>query len=210
MANSIAGRRLNAAERPVKSKQRGCGVQWWPHRGFPPWHTLCNEGRMALDERPGFNTEGVHSTSSRRLISRLGPVLNRPLLIGAAAVLASLLCCGVLEGNNPFSEAKLPQGTASTMAPRHHHAARSEEVPLLFLVILGLAGLALSQTRPSPGEAEREVHFRAGKKVDHRQELPAVQPPQPLLVLPSGVIAREHHNHVVGLEPVGGPGILNE
>jgi hypothetical protein len=165
---------------------------------------------MALDERSGFIAGGVLSTPSRRLISRLGPFLNRPLLIGAATVLASLLCCGALAGNNALSEVKSPQGTPPAGVTRHHPSARSEEVPLLFLVILGLAGLALSQTRPSPGEAEREVHFRAGKKVDHRQELPAVQPPQPLLVLPSGVIAREHHNHVVGLEPVGGPGILNE
>jgi hypothetical protein len=165
---------------------------------------------MALDERSGFTTGTVFSAPAHRFSSHLEPFFNRPLLIGAATVLASLLFCGTLVQNDASSEGNSQQVTPSAEVSRQHHSARSEEVPLLFLAILGLAGLALSQTRPEPKDGERAGPFRAGKKVNRRQELPAIKPPQPHLVLPSGVIAREHHDHIIGLEPVGGSGMLNE
>jgi hypothetical protein len=165
---------------------------------------------MAHDERSGFTTRAAFLTPAHRLGSHLEPFLNRPLLIGAATVLASLLFCGTIARNDASSEGKSQQVTASAAVSQHHNSARSEEVPLLFLAILGLAGLALSQTRPEPNDGERAGPFRAGKKVNRRQELPAIKPPQPPLVLPSGMIAREHHDHVIGLEPVGGRGMLNE
>ena len=56
------------------------------------------------------------------LISRLGPVLDRPLLIGAMTVLASLLFCGAIAETRPFSEVTahhaIPVCTIGTAAPR--------------------------------------------------------------------------------------------
>jgi hypothetical protein len=154
---------------------------------------------MANEPRSARVRGAVDSKPSRRLISRFAPLLNRPLAIGAMTVLASFFCCGALAETTVVSEGKsLPEATASPIV-RSHHSDESDAIPLLFLVVLGLGGLALSQTRPTERSTPRAGFFCAGKNVVRGQELPAIIPPQP----PLGVVAREHHDDVVGLEPVG-------
>jgi hypothetical protein len=161
---------------------------------------------MAPDERSGLDRSAALSAPSRRLISRFAPILNRPLVIGAVTVLASFFCCGALAQTSTASEGK-PQVAATSPTPvQHHHPARQDGVPLLFLVVLGLGGLALSQTRPTPRPASRPGSSYAGKNVARGQELPEIIPPQPEL----SVVAGEHHDDVVGFEPVGGVRMLNQ
>jgi hypothetical protein len=154
---------------------------------------------MANEPRSARVRGAVDSQPTRRLISRFAPLLNRPLAIGAVTVLASFFCCGALAETTPVSEGKPHADTAPTAGIARHHVDRDDAVPLLFLVVLGLGGLALSQTRPTERSTPRAGSFCAGKNVVHGQELPAIIPPQP----PLGVVARQHHDDVVGLEPVG-------
>jgi hypothetical protein len=161
---------------------------------------------MALDERSGLDRSAALSAPSRRLISRFAPILNRPLVIGAITVLASFFCCSVLAQTNTVSEGKPHLAAASPAPAQHPHPASPDAVPLLFLVVLGLGGLALSQTRPTPRPAARPGSSYAGKNVVRGQELPEIIPPQPEL----SVVTREHHDHVVGFEPVGVVRMLNQ
>jgi hypothetical protein len=173
---------------------------------FAGWHKPCNLGGMANERRSGFGRSDVESTPSRRLISRFAPILNRPLAIGAITVLASFLCCGALAETTPVSEGKPHADTAPAASMARHHTDRDDAIPLLFLLVLGLGGLALSQTKPTERPGQRAGSFCAGKNVVHGQELPAIIPPQP----PLAVVARKHHDDVVGLQPVGAFRMLNQ
>jgi len=106
---------------------------------------------------------------------------------------------GALAESTSVSEGKQHFATAPSSLTQLHRSNRSDEVPLLFLAVLGLGGLALSQTRPTERPGQRAGSLCAGKNVARGQELPAIIPPQP----PLGVVARKHHDDVVGLEPVG-------
>jgi len=154
---------------------------------------------MAFNERSGPSRSSVVWVPERRLISRFAPILNRPLVIGAVAVLFSFFCCGALAESVPVSEGKTNLATVPSHSNQSRHSHAEEGVPLLFLAVLGLGGLALSQTRPTERQGQRAGSLCAGKNVARGQELPAIIPPQP----PLGVVARKHHDDVVGLEPVG-------
>jgi hypothetical protein len=147
---------------------------------------------------------------SATLISRLGPLLNRPLLIGVAAVVASVIICGVVVQTRTVSEVNEARMVEATPSASHRHLVRDDELSPLFLILLGLAAFALSQTRSPEQSAPRKDHFYAGKKIARGQKLPEVREPQPPIVLGSGVIAREHHHDVVGLESVVGLGMLHK
>lgn len=158
---------------------------------------------MALDDRSGITSVPVASTASRGLVSRIDFLLNRPLFLGLGAVLASLICCGTLAQTTAISEVK-PHHEAAAARPLHRpQPESSDEIPLLCLAFLGLAGLALSQTRPSSEPEHREDIFRAGKNVVRGQELPKTpSDPAPRLA-PSLSIPRtpEPHHGIMGLEP---------
>jgi hypothetical protein len=159
---------------------------------------------MALDECSGIARAPSFSAPPRGLISRLDVVLNRPLLIGLVAVLASLFCCSALAQNDAVLEVK-PAPVAIPTRPAHHPSpARPEGVPLLFLAMLGLAGLALSQTRGASPSEHRDTAFRAGKNVARGQELPQARRPTEPALVPAleSVRAGEHHHDIVGLESV--------
>ncbi len=168
---------------------------------------------MAAGTISSRQEEATSSQETRTLISRLAPLLNRPLLIGCAAVLASLVCCGVLAKAAPVIEVKSHPAALRTVATPHPQAAKHEEVHPLFLAMLGLAALALSQTRGSDkAEPAKDVSC-AGKNGVRGQKLPKILRPQPVLAPldpASGVIARKHHDDIVGLESVGGFGMLHQ
>ena len=126
------------------------------------------------------------------------------------AVLASLLFCGTLAQTHPFSEAKAPAPVRSTPPALQRHADRDDEVSPLFLALLGLAALALSQTRPSDKPTSWKDDSCTGKNVARGQKLPEVRPPQPPLATDSGVIAGKHHHDIVGLETIGVVGMLHQ
>ena len=153
------------------------------------------------------------SWEKRTLISRLAPLLSRPLLIGGAAVAASLLCGSVAARAVPLSEVKAQSHTSYASAPSHIRTVKHEEMSPLFLAMFGLAALALSQTRGS-GAAEPKLNAPcAGKNVAPGQKLPKIRrhlPELEPLDFTSGVVAREHHDNVVGFEPVSGVGVLHE
>jgi hypothetical protein len=153
------------------------------------------------------------SREKRTLISRLAPLLNRPLLIGIAAVLASLFCGDVAARAVPLSEVKTEPRASYVAVPSHVRASKNEEMSPLFLAVFGLAALALSQTRGSQEAQPKLNDSRAGKNVAPGQKLPKTPrhlPELEPLDLSSGVIAREHHDDVVGFEAVSGVGMLHE
>jgi hypothetical protein len=158
-------------------------------------------------------TDAAFSQQAGTLVSRLAPLLHRPLLIGGAAVAASLFFSGLVARAVPSSEVKahhaapLPAAAPQPAAPRHG------EVPPLFLAILGLAALALSQTRQPERPATNRDDSCAGKKIARGQKLPKIRRPQPLLAplnSDSGVIARKHHDDVMGFQPIGRIGMLHK
>jgi hypothetical protein len=153
---------------------------------------------MACNERSGPGRGTAIWVPERRLISRFAPILNRPLVIGAMAVLFSFFCCGALAETAPVSEGKTHLASVPSNSAETRHSRASDDIPLLFLAVLGLGGLALSQTRPTERPGQRPGSLCAGKNVARGQELPAIIPPQP----PLGVVARKHHDHVVGFQPV--------
>jgi hypothetical protein len=162
---------------------------------------------MAHDECSGIARASSFSAPPRRLISRLDVVLNRPLLLGLVAVLASLLCGSALAQSDAIPEVKPIQSAISTSPIYRPESASSDGVPLLFLAILGLASLALSQTRASIGPEHRDAAFCSGKKVARGQDLPQERRPRAVVASASPVLGRvrtrEHHHDIMGLESVG-------
>ncbi len=158
-------------------------------------------------------TDAALSQRAGTFVSRLAPLFNRPLLIGCAAVAASLFCCGMVARAVPLSEVKTHQAVPLPAAAPQPTTATPGVVPPLFLAILGLAALALSQTRPAERPAPTQGPSCAGKNTARGQKLPKIRRPQPLLTAMdsnSGVVAREHHHDVMGLQPIGRVGVLHK
>jgi hypothetical protein len=156
---------------------------------------------MASDHHPDIARGPVPSARVRRIVSPLDFLFNRPFLIGVAAVLASLFYCRALAQTPALSEVNPSHSITKVIQPHQEASANSDDVPVLFLAVLGLAGLALSQTRPSSEPAHREVVFRAGKNGVRGQELPTTRRGQEPLQLPSfGQIEDQHPHAITGLE----------
>ncbi len=127
------------------------------------------------------------SASSLRSISRINLLLKRLLLVGALAFLAIFLSVTAVTQDPASSEVKSPAGPAANRAgaaARHHHSSDEESIPLLFLALMGLAALTLSQMRPSPRNASPAGPICAGKNVADGQELPETG------AVPDGVVTR--------------------
>lgn len=119
---------------------------------------------MVRDERTANGGSDLFPTPARHLISRLHLLLDRPVVLGIVAVLVSILCCRALAQNGIISEVKAHRSAAVTGVSQHRSSTHSEEVPLLFLTLLGLASLALSQTRPSTEAKPRPANLAQAKK----------------------------------------------
>jgi hypothetical protein len=183
------------------------------HVTSPPWHARCNLCSMGASATFLDRSETAISHPPASLISRLGQLLNRPLLTGCAAAVASLFCCGVLARGVPLSELKPQHAAVHTAATVHPRATHHGEFPPLFLAMLGLAALALAQTPSSETATANRVDSCAGKNVKRGQKLPKILAPQP--VLPpldptSSVVAGEHHDDIVRLQPISGLGMLHQ
>lgn len=137
---------------------------------------------------PGTTAPGaLPPASTLRSISRLELLLKRFVLIGALGFLAIFLSVTAATQDPAPSEVKSPAAPAPghfAAAARHHHSSDEEAIPLLFLALMGLAALALSQTRPSPQRANQAGSICAGKNVARGQELPENEP------MPDGVATR--------------------
>ena len=119
---------------------------------------------MIRDEHTTNGARGLSPAPPRHLISRLHLLLDRPVVLGLVAVLVSILCGGAIAGNSTFSAVKSHHGTAMTRSAPHPSSARSDEIPVLFLTLMGLAALALSQTRSTSEITSRPVTFAQAKK----------------------------------------------
>ena len=95
-----------------------------------------------------------------------------PLYAAAALLLAAFLSSAAPRNHRPFSEGKPPAAATAVALSRHRHAAGDEDVPLLFLVVMGVGALALSHTRPSTGRGAQMRALDAGKNGAARKELP--------------------------------------
>ncbi len=127
------------------------------------------------------------SPSSLRLISRFDLLLKRLLLVGALAFLAIFLSVTAVTQDPSSLEVKSPIDPAVNRAgatAHHHHSSDEENIPLLFLALMGLAALTLSQTRPSSERAPQAGPICAGKNVAPGQELPET------VAVPQGVAVR--------------------
>ncbi len=137
---------------------------------------------------PGSTAPGaLPSASSLRAISRVNLFLKRLLLVGALAFLAVFLSVTAVTEDPASSEVKSPVDPAANpagTAARHRSSSDEEAIPLLFLALMGLAALTLSQTRPSSERAAQAGSICAGKNVAPGQELPETG------AVPDGVAAR--------------------
>jgi hypothetical protein len=142
---------------------------------------------MGNVERSGTAPGALRSAASPRWISRFDPLLKRLLVVGAVAFLAAFLCGSAAAQDSSTSEVKPPVVSAvnrPAAAARHHHSSDEEAIPLLFLALMGLAALTLSQTRPSSDYRSRTGSSCAGKNVAPGQELPETA------AVPDGVTVR--------------------
>ncbi len=121
----------------------------------------------------------LYFPASPRLLSLGALFLKRPLLIGALTLLAAAFSHGDPAQNPLDSEGKMyfdSTAERASTATRHHHGSDDDEIPLLFLALMGLGALTLSQIRPSEIKTPPVDVFDAGKNVDCGQELPETAP----------------------------------
>ncbi len=88
--------------------------------------------------------------------------------------LIAVLFCGVPAAaqNTTSPEVKSTnRSLASTPVHRSHERA-DDDVPLIFLAIVGLGALTLAHTRPTPVRGSPAGSFYAGKNEPARKELP--------------------------------------
>jgi hypothetical protein len=125
--------------------------------------------------RPGTAPRAAISATAPQLASRRSPLLQRLFLMGVLILVTAFVYGSAIAQNSSFSEEKTPFATAAEQAKihsRHQPESRDDGVPLLFLALLGLGAVALSQTRPTPAKPSPTGSFCAGKNVSGGQELP--------------------------------------
>jgi hypothetical protein len=129
---------------------------------------------MVRDERTAHGDGDLFPSPSPHLISRMNLLLDRPVILGLVAVLVSLLCCSALVQNSSFLEVKSHHRPTMVTSGAPRSSSRSDEVPVLFLALFGLAALALSQTRPSSEIASRSAKFAQAKKSSAGKSCPSL------------------------------------
>ena len=118
----------------------------------------CNSCGMDLAQTsdPTPAAGGLPAGRARYRFLSMAYFLSRPVLIGLLAVLSSVVCCQAYAQSvsQSYEAPRYGQTAASAPhagsdAPGKGHSRDSEAVPLLFLSVLGLAGMALSRIRSS-------------------------------------------------------------
>ncbi len=137
---------------------------------------------------PGSTAPGaLPPGASLRSISRFNLLLKRLLLVGALAFPVIFLSVTAVTQDPAPPEVKLtidPAANHREARFRSHHSSDEEEIPLLFLALMGLAALTLSQTRPSSPRPPQTGPNCAGKNVAPGQELPETA------AVPGGIATR--------------------
>jgi hypothetical protein len=142
---------------------------------------------MGNVERSGTAPGALRTAASPRWLSRFDPLLKRLLVVGAVAFLAAFLCGSTAAQNSAAPEVKsqaAPSANRPVAAARHHHSSDEEAIPLLFLALMGLAALTLSQIPPTSESRPRASSTCAGKNVAPGQELPETA------TVPNGIATR--------------------
>jgi hypothetical protein len=123
----------------------------------------CNSSGMDLVEPSGKATAGDHLSTGRPAYHFLAVAyfFSRPILIGVLALLASVVCCRMYSQavstsyNAPsYSDSAAHSSNPRTIQKDGQNSPEENALPLLFLSFVGLAGMALSRTRPSDNARE--------------------------------------------------------
>ncbi len=126
------------------------------------------EAFHACDNAPSSHVLRSFSPS----IPALKGSFARYFLIAACVFLAPVSASAGVVANAAVHEGKTMSADRVPAAVRPHREKVGDEVPLLFLGIMGLGALALSHTRPSSNVAGPMRESYAGKNGASRKELP--------------------------------------
>jgi hypothetical protein len=130
----------------------------------------------------GAMPASCHSITFPPRTSRVFRFRNRWFAVAASILLAAFLGSSAMADNPSSPEVKAGLAAHAPAAARAHRAPVRDDIPLLFLAIMGLGMLTLSHTRPSSKRAQQNGSLCAGKNVATGKELPENVAPRPGLV----------------------------